>query len=143
MTGTKEYQPIVDELEKALPESVDKREELRGMIAFAESWGVIVSRHRRTLLVIVENAQADALRRLKRGLIYGDEGELVEDEATAEEYKKLNADEKKIILNAEVSNLAAELEFVTHLEELIKRRCSIGQSMLNSINIETQSGFNK
>jgi hypothetical protein len=136
------YTPLIDALKEKLPERIDDRERLREMVAFAESYGIIVSEHRRKLLVDVEHRTAIALKQLKEGWAYNDEGELVQTEEAATSFSKLNADEKKIMLAAEVSGINAELEFVTNLENLIKRRTSLGQSMLNSMNIETQSSFN-
>lgn len=137
------YQPLVDALKIPLPDNVSQREALRQAIAFAESYGVVVSEHRRKLLVELENQTAQKQSQLRDGWAWNEEGEYVRTEDQATAYAKLNADEKKVLLNAEVSGVKAELEFVTQLEELIKRRCSIGQSISNSFNLETQSSFNK
>lgn len=136
------YQPLVDALKETMPEKITERERLRQMVAFAESYGVIVSQHRRKLLAEVENQTAIKLQQLKDGYAYNTEGEWVQSEENKVYYSKLNADEKKIMLAAEVSGISAELEFATNLEELIKRRCSLGQTISNSFNIETQSSFN-
>lgn len=137
------YDPLVLALAEPLPEQINEREKVREMVAFAESYGIIVSQERRKLLSVVEGAKADAIKRLKQGIFYDDEGELQHDEEAAADFKSLTADQKNIMLDAEVSNLTANLEFVTHLEDLIKRRCSVGQSILNSFNVEVQSSFNK
>lgn len=138
-----EYEPLVLALSEPLPEKIEQREKVREMVALAESYGIIVSKERRRLLSLVESAKADAVKRLRQGVYYDDEGQLQQDEEAAADYKSMTADQKVIILNAEVTNMSAELEFVTHLEDLIKRRCSVGQSILNSFNVETQSSFNK
>lgn len=142
VTDLVSYTPLTDALKEKLPEKIEDRERLREMVAFAESFGIIVSEHRRKLLVDVENQTALKLQQLKDGWAYDQEGQLVQTEEAAASFAKLNADEKKIMLAAEVSGVNAELEFVTNLENLIKRRTSLGQSMLNSMNIETQSSFN-
>lgn len=136
------YTPLIDALKQPLPEKIEDRERLREMVAFAESYGIVVSEHRRKLLVEVENQTALKLQQLKDGWAFNDEAEFVQSEEAATAFGKLNADEKKIMLAAEISGINAELEFVTNLENLIKRRTSLGQSMLNSMNIETQSSFN-
>lgn len=137
-----EYKPLEDALKIPLPERADQREELRRMIAFAESYGVVVSQHRRTLLADYENERAMAVKRLRDGVVYNEKAELEISEEAAELYKKMNADEKEIMLKAEVSVLSAELDYVTTLEELIKRRCSVGQSISNSLNVETSTKYN-
>jgi hypothetical protein len=137
------YTPLVDALKQPLPEKIADRERLREMVAFAESYGIIVSEHRRKLLAEVENQTAYKLQRLKEGWGYDTDGNLDCTDDRAASFAKLNADEKKIMLAAEISGISAELEFVTNLENLIKRRCSLGQSISNSFNTETQSSFNK
>lgn len=136
------YDPLVLALQQPLPERTDQREQLRGMIAYAESYGIVVSQHRRQLLKEFEAAKAKALDELKRGVGYDDDGEWGIFDDLAEKYKKSNADEKEIMLDAEISTKKADLEFVTSLEDLIKRRCSVGQSMLNSLKSEQSSSFN-
>lgn len=136
------YAPLVEALKVPLPETVGGREQLRRQVAFAESYGIIVSEHRRLLLSQVENAKADELSKLKSGWYYNDEGEYVQDDKQAERYGKLNAEEKKIMLDAQISGLTAELDFVTNLENLIKRRCSLGQTISNSFNTEASSQYN-
>lgn len=136
------YQPLVAALKQPLPDNISKRQELRSMVAFAESYGIVVSQHRRTLVVDLENRKADALLNLKKGLEYDDEGQVTFSEDAAKKFEKMNADEKKIVLNREISWTAAELEFVTQLEELIKRRCSLGQTISNSFNTESSSAYN-
>lgn len=136
------YAPLVDALKSPLPETIAQRETLRQMVAFAESYGIIVSEHRRLLLSQVEAQTADKLSQLKAGWHYNEEGEYVKTEEAATAYAKLNADEKKIMLAAEVASISAELEFVTNLENLIKRRCSLGQTISNSFNSEASSQYN-
>lgn len=136
------YAPLVANLKIPLPDKVTGREQLREMIAFAESYGVVVSEHRRNILAEIEIETADKLSAFKAGVHYDEEGMLVQTEEAAETWKKMNADEKKIMLNAEIAQRSAELEFVTNLENLIKRRTSLGQSILNSINSEQSSQYN-
>lgn len=136
------YQPLVDALKVPLPERVTEKEQLRHAVAFAESYGIVVSEHRRKLLAEVENQTALKLQQLKEGWGYDAEGNHNQSDDRAAAFAKLNADEKKIMLSAEVSGISAELEFVTNLENLIKRRCSLGQTISNSFNIEAQSSFN-
>lgn len=136
------YAPLVEALKSPLPETIHQREKLRQMVALAESYGIVVSEHRRLLLSQVEAQTADKLSQLKQGWHYDEEGEYVKTEEAATAYAKLNADEKKIMLAAEVASISAELEFVTNLENLIKRRCSLGQTISNSFNTETSSQYN-
>lgn len=136
------YQPLVDALKVPLPEKIEQREQLRQAVAFAESFGIVVSEHRRALLAKLEHETAQALDSLRAGVGYDDDGQWVKSEEQAEAYKKMNADEKKILLNAEIAVTAAELDFVTNLENLIKRRCSLGQTISNSFNTETSSQYN-
>lgn len=136
------YDPLVQALRQPLPEKIEDREQLRQMVAFAESYGILVSEHRRKLLVQLEAETAAKLSQLREGWGWNDEGELDQTEERAKQFAKLNADEKKIMLAAEVTGVNAELEFVTNLENLIKRRCSLGQTISNSFNTETQSSFN-
>lgn len=136
------YQPLTDALKQPLPERIADRERLRQMVAFAESYGIIVSEHRRRLLVEVERQTALSLQQLKAGVVLNEHNELEQSEDEAKKFDKLNADEKKIVLASEVAGITAELEFVTNLESLIKRRCSLGQTISNSFNTETQSSFN-
>ena len=143
MADLQSYDPIVQALKEALPDKIEQVGKLREMVAFAESYGIIVSEHRRQLLVRLENETAIKLQWLKDGVHLNEDNEIVKTKAAAEKYAKANADEKKIMLAAEVSSISAELEFVTNLENLIKRRCSLGQSISNSFNTETQSSFNK
>lgn len=142
----KTYEPIEESLAEQLPETADQKEVVREMIAFAESYGIVVSQHRREVIQRLESLTAKAILSLKKGEIVDedDDGNVTVriDKEAAERYQKLNADEKKALLAAEVSEVAAELEYVTNLELLIKRRCSFGQSLLNSFNIETQSSWN-
>lgn len=137
------YQPLVDALKVPLPEKIEQRELLRQMVAFAESYGIVVSMHRRTLLSNLEIETANKLEQLREGYHYDSDGQWVASEEQREKFKKANADEKKILLTAEISGLAAELDFVTNLENLIKRRCSLGQSISNSFNTETSSQYNQ
>lgn len=136
------YDPLVAALKVPLPETAGGREKLRQQVAFAESYGIIVSEHRRLLLSQVEVAKANEMMKLKDGWHYNEEGEYVQDEDEAKRYGKLNADEKKILLDAQISGISAELEFVTNLENLIKRRCSLGQTISNSFNTEASSQYN-
>lgn len=136
------YQPLVDALKQPLPEKMEDREHLREMVAFAESYGIVVSEHRRKLLVAVERQTAVALQQLKDGYELNEDNELVQSEESAAKFAKFNADEKRILLASEVAGISAELEFVTNLENLIKRRCSLGQTISNSFNTETQSSYN-
>ena len=136
------YAPLVDALKSPLPETIAQREKLRQMVAFAESYGIVVSEHRRLLLSKLEAETADKLTQLKQGWHYNEEGEYVKSDDAATAYAKLNADEKKIMLAAEVATTSAELDFVTNLENLIKRRCSLGQTISNSFNTETSSQYN-
>ena len=136
------YQPLVDALKQPLPEKIEERERLREMVAFAESYGIVVSEHRRKLLVELERQTALALQQLKDGYTLNENNELVQSEDEAAKFAKLNADEKKIMLASQVAGINAELEFVTNLENLIKRRCSLGQTISNSFNTEAQSAFN-
>ena len=136
------YAPLVEALKLPLPETAGGREQLRRQVAFAESYGIIVSEHRRLLLSQVENAKANEMMKLKDGWFYNDDGEYMQDEEQAKRYGKLNADEKKILLDAQISGISAELEFVTNLENLIKRRCSLGQTISNSFNTEASSQYN-
>lgn len=121
------YVPLIDALKIPLPDRIEDRERLRHDVAFAESYGIVVSEHRRKLLAELEQETARQLIELRK----------------TEDYQHSNADEKKILLAASVSKVNAELEFVTNLEVLIKRRCSLGQTISNSFNLEVQSGFNK
>jgi hypothetical protein len=127
MTATEltSYLPLIDALKVPLADEISQRDRLRQQVTYAESYGVIVSGHRRKLLVDVEQASAEALQNLKNQDIFN----------------KYNAEEKKLVLASEISQLNAELEFVSNLENLIKRRTSLGQSILNSINNETQSAY--
>lgn len=136
------YDPLVEALKEPLPERIQDVEKLRQMVAFAESYGIVVSLHRRNLLSELENKLAQSLTMLEAGWDYDDEGQYVQSEEHAERYKKLNADAKKILLDAQVSGTRAELDFVTNLENLVKRRCSLGQTISNSFNTEKSSAFN-
>lgn len=136
------YEPLVEALKKPLPERVEDRETLRQMVAFAESYGIIVSEHRRQLLVQYEIEKEGAWKSLRAGVGINEEGLWSKTEEQAEAFRKLNADEKKLLIDAEIAKTAAELDFVTNLENLIKRRCSVGQSISNSFNTETSSQYN-
>lgn len=142
MNNLPSYAPLEASLKEKLPESTNDRELLRQMIAVAESYGIIVSQHRRALLSQFETTKAQRLEELKKGIGYDDDGNWVQTEALAEEYKSAKAPEKEIMLDATIATAKAELEYVTSLEDLIKRRCSVGQSMLNSLKSETSSSFN-
>lgn len=142
MNNLPSYDPLVSSLQNPLPERTEQREELRRMVAFAESYGIIVSQHRRAMLKEFEAYRAQKLSELKNGIGYNDQGEWVQSEELADEYKSAKAPEKEIMLDAEIASLKADLEFVTSLEDLIKRRCSVGQSMLNSLKSEQSSSYN-
>lgn len=142
MSNLPSYEPLVAALQQPLPEKTEQREQLRAMVAFAESYGIVVSQHRRQMLREFEITRAKALDELKRGVGYDDEGEWGVHASLAEQYKTAKAPEKEIMLDAEIANMKAELEFVTSLEDLIKRRCSVGQSMLNSLKSEQSSSYN-
>lgn len=142
MNNLQSYDPLVQALKEPLPERIQEVEKLRQMVAFAESYGIVVSLHRRNLLSELENKLAQSLTLLEEGWDYNEEGEYVQSDEHAERYKKLNADAKKILLDAQVSGTRAELDFVTNLENLVKRRCSLGQTISNSFNTEKSSAFN-
>lgn len=140
------YEPLEESLAKPLPETTDDIEQVRQMVATAESYGVVLSQHRRQLLSEYEHSMKRAILQLRTGEVVDESGDtpiLKRDKALAEQYAKLTADEKKVFFNAEVAEKAAELEYVKQLEELVKRRCSFGQSLMNSFNIEQQSSWNK
>ena len=87
------YIPLIDALKIPLPDTIEEREKLRHDVALAESFGIVVSEHRRKLLAELEQESAAALKRLRK----------------TEDYTKSNADEKKILLAASVAPINAEL----------------------------------
>jgi len=121
-----EFASLVGELKTPLPTQKTLVDELRAKIAFAESSGIILSQYVRTLSQVLDEETAKALTELK------------EDDV----YIKSNADEKKLLLYSRTSELRARLEYMEKLEELVKRRCSLGQSLLKSVDLETRASFN-
>lgn len=121
-----EFASLVGELKTPLPTQKTLVDELRAKIAFAESSGIILSQYVRTLSQVLDEETAKALTELK------------EDDV----YIKSNADEKKLLLYSKTSELRARLEYMEKLEELVKRRCSLGQSLLKSVDLETRASFN-
>ncbi len=121
-----EFASLVGELKTPLPTQKTLVDELRAKIAFAESSGIILSQYVRTLSQVLDEETAKVLTELK------------EDDV----YIKSNADEKKLLLYSRTSELRARLEYMEKLEELVKRRCSLGQSLLKSVDLETRASFN-
>lgn len=122
-----EFTGLVDALRVPLPTEASRADDLRTMIAFAESNGVVIAQHVRTIKQQLADSYAESLGEVRK----------------REDYAKSNADEKKLLLKSSVSELESRLEYMEKLEELIKRRCSLGQSLLNSLNTEIKSSFNK
>lgn len=102
---------------KSDPQSVEL---LREQMSIAEQQGYYISEWRRALAEL-----APAYKSYKLSVIKDDEG-----------YAKLNAAEKTIRLEAETAVLDSYAEYLDRTEELIKRRCSLGQTFLKSINNE-------
>lgn len=127
MSSKQEWEELVESLKTPMPTESSKKEELKAAVAYAESCGILVSMWVRTLAQTVDEKTAEELDRLK--------GEEV--------YQKSNADEKKLLLHAAVSELRAKLEYAEKLEDLIKRRCSVGQSLLKSNDNESQTAQTK
>lgn len=103
-------------------------QKLRSQIAQAESYGVYIASWKRQLEQYASVMEAKVISELR-----GEEG-----------YKKLNADEKKAMTRGKMATLNSYADYLDDAQDLVKRRCSLGQTFLNSINKESESiSFNK
>src|SRR5690554_277215 len=127
------FKDLVDSLNTPLPTSVERVGELREMVAFAEAYSVVISTYLRELSRTLDQEIDKVATELRLGITVDESNEPVEDEDLAAQYKKLTADEKKMKIAAGVADINAKLEYVKGLENAIKRRCSIGQSFIKSI----------
>lgn len=113
-----EFDLLTTSLQTPLPTQHTQSQQLRELVAEAEAYGLLISQYLRTISSHLEDKTAEALAVLK------------DDEV----YTKCNADEKKILLYAQVSELKAKMEYTKNLENLIKRRVTLGQSFIKSFN---------
>lgn len=96
---------------------------LREQVALAESFGINIATWKRKLSQYTDASASQTLTKLRQD----------------EMYTKLTAPEKKTVLDGELSQLEAYVNYLTDLQDIIKRRCSLGQTFLNSINKENES----
>lgn len=126
MSEQTKFNSLVESLSNPLPTEKDQVSELREMVAFAESCGVFISGYMRSLKQQLDTEMAEALEELKQD----------------EVYQKSNAEEKKLLLYSKVAEMRARVEYAEKLEDLIKRRCSLGQSFIKSIDLEERTTYN-
>lgn len=116
------FDTLTDSLAEKLPTQKGGVDKLKDMIAIAEAHGVVVSQYLRVLQQTLDEETAEAFKSVPRDT----------------DKKKYTADEKKAIVAAAVAKTNAKMGYVKNLENLIKRRCSLGQSLLKSINEERE-----